>query len=96
VVLIALCTVDLEQQGHRWQKLEIQESFIYQRIKNVDENTVLFQSYDYGIAQTPEAESHGGTTFCAVATLALMNQLETCFTNKQVKCRLLVVLQFIS
>lgn len=40
-------------------------------------------SYDYGIAQTPEVESHGGTTFCAVATLALMNQLETCFTNKQ-------------
>jgi geranylgeranyl transferase type-1 subunit beta len=45
----------------------------------------LFQSYDYGIAQAPELESHGGTTFCAVATLALMNQLNTCFTNKQVK-----------
>jgi geranylgeranyl transferase type-1 subunit beta len=45
----------------------------------------MFQSYDYGIAQAPELESHGGTTFCAVATLELMNQLNTCFTNKQVK-----------
>lgn len=40
-------------------------------------------SYDYGIAQAPELESHGGTTFCAVATLALMDQLDTCFTHKQ-------------
>ncbi|XP_069694771.1 geranylgeranyl transferase type-1 subunit beta [Periplaneta americana] len=40
-------------------------------------------SYDFGIGQAPELESHGGTTFCAVATLALMDQLNTCFTNKQ-------------
>jgi prenyltransferase beta subunit len=80
--------VDFRQQGRRWQKLERQEDFICERIKNIDENTVLFQSYDYGIAQTPEVESHGGTTFCAVATLALMNQLETCFTNKQVKMQI--------
>ncbi|XP_053611621.1 geranylgeranyl transferase type-1 subunit beta [Plodia interpunctella] len=33
-------------------------------------------SYDYGIAQCPELESHGGTTFCALATLALTNQLD--------------------
>jgi geranylgeranyl transferase type-1 subunit beta len=46
----------------------------------------MFQSYDYGIAQAPELESHGGTTFCAVATLKLMNQLDTCFTRKQVNC----------
>ena len=45
----------------------------------------MLQSYDYGIAQAPELESHGGTTFCAVATVALMNQLDTCFTHKQVK-----------
>ncbi|XP_050349743.1 geranylgeranyl transferase type-1 subunit beta [Nymphalis io] len=32
-------------------------------------------SYDYGIAQYPELESHGGTTFCALATLSLTNQL---------------------
>ncbi|XP_041980753.1 geranylgeranyl transferase type-1 subunit beta [Aricia agestis] len=32
--------------------------------------------YDYGIAQCPELESHGGTTFCALATLSLTNQLD--------------------
>ncbi|XP_063230226.1 geranylgeranyl transferase type-1 subunit beta isoform X1 [Bacillus rossius redtenbacheri] len=33
-------------------------------------------SYDFGFSQRPECESHGGTTYCAVATLALMNQVE--------------------
>ncbi|XP_026749937.1 geranylgeranyl transferase type-1 subunit beta [Galleria mellonella] len=33
-------------------------------------------SYDYGIAQCPELESHGGTTYCALATLALSDQLD--------------------
>lgn len=32
--------------------------------------------YDYGISQCPELESHGGTTFCALATLSLTNQLD--------------------
>lgn len=36
----------------------------------------LLQSYDFGIAQCPELESHGGTTFCALATLSLANQLD--------------------
>jgi geranylgeranyl transferase type-1 subunit beta len=34
-----------------------------------------FQSYDFGIAQAPHLESHSGSTFCAVATLALTKQL---------------------
>lgn len=33
------------------------------------------QSYDFGIAQGPELESHGGSSYCAVATLVLLNQL---------------------
>ncbi|GBP07620.1 Geranylgeranyl transferase type-1 subunit beta [Eumeta japonica] len=33
-------------------------------------------SYDNGIAQCPELESHGGTTFCALATLSLTGQLD--------------------
>ncbi|EEZ99080.2 geranylgeranyl transferase type-1 subunit beta [Tribolium castaneum] len=32
-------------------------------------------SYDFGIAQGPQLESHSGSTFCAVATLALTKQL---------------------
>lgn len=35
----------------------------------------LHQSYDFGIAQGPELESHGGSLYCAVATLALTNRL---------------------
>lgn len=31
--------------------------------------------YDYGISQDGEMESHGGTTFCAIAALYLSNQL---------------------
>ena len=34
------------------------------------------QGYDYGVGQGPYLESHGGSTFCAVASLVLMGQLE--------------------
>ncbi|KAL0979798.1 hypothetical protein UPYG_G00189850 [Umbra pygmaea] len=39
-------------------------------------------SYDNGIAQGAGLESHGGSTFCAIATLCLMGKLET-FTERQ-------------
>lgn len=41
-----------------------------------------FQGYDYGIGQGPELESHGGTTFCAIATLSLSNQLDKLSTQQ--------------
>uniref|UniRef100_A0A6B2L8R2 Geranylgeranyl transferase type-1 subunit beta n=1 Tax=Arcella intermedia TaxID=1963864 RepID=A0A6B2L8R2_9EUKA len=34
------------------------------------------QSYDYGIAQAPNEEAHGGSTYCALASLALMGRLD--------------------
>eukprot|EP01121_Diplochlamys_sp_Union-15-3_P020740 TRINITY_DN8172_c0_g1_i1.p1 TRINITY_DN8172_c0_g1~~TRINITY_DN8172_c0_g1_i1.p1 ORF type:complete len:308 (-),score=38.50 TRINITY_DN8172_c0_g1_i1:37-960(-) len=34
------------------------------------------QSYDYGIGQGPGQESHGGSTYCAIASLWLMNRLD--------------------
>ena len=34
------------------------------------------QSYDYGFAQGPFQESHGGSTYCAVAALWLMGKLD--------------------
>lgn len=34
------------------------------------------QSYDGGIGQGPDLESHSGSTFCAIATLALSNNLD--------------------
>lgn len=42
-------------------------------------------SYDGGIGQGPGLESHGGPTFCAVATLALMGRLNEVFTPKELK-----------
>ncbi|XP_043226586.1 geranylgeranyl transferase type-1 subunit beta-like [Amphibalanus amphitrite] len=39
--------------------------------------------YDHGISQGPLLESHGGSTFCAVATLALMGELESALTEQQ-------------
>jgi len=34
------------------------------------------QSYDYGIGQAPSEESHGGSTYCALASLSLMGRLQ--------------------
>eukprot|EP00128_Syssomonas_multiformis_P000600 Colp12_sorted_trinity150504_noHs@34453 len=33
------------------------------------------QAYDYAFGQTPEMEGHGGSTFCGVAALVLMDKL---------------------
>lgn len=41
-------------------------------------------SYDFGIGQGPDLEAHGGTTFCAVAALSLMGQLENSLSPKQI------------
>ncbi|XP_044736483.1 geranylgeranyl transferase type-1 subunit beta [Chrysoperla carnea] len=40
-------------------------------------------SYDFAIGQCPETESHGGSTFCAVATLALANRLDSLSQNQR-------------
>lgn len=44
----------------------------------------MFQSYDFGIAQGPELESHGGSSYCAIATLVLTNQLHR-LSDRQLK-----------
>lgn len=36
----------------------------------------ILQRYDYGISQHKEMESHGGTTFCAIAALHLSEQMD--------------------
>ncbi|CAG8839209.1 38668_t:CDS:2, partial [Gigaspora margarita] len=40
------------------------------------------QSYDYGIGQGPGLESHGGSTFCAIASLYLLNKLDEGLLSK--------------
>ncbi|ETE70855.1 Geranylgeranyl transferase type-1 subunit beta, partial [Ophiophagus hannah] len=42
-------------------------------------------SYDNGLAQGAELESHGGSTFCGIASLCLMGKLEEVFSEKELK-----------
>ncbi|KAK0181365.1 hypothetical protein PV327_003657 [Microctonus hyperodae] len=42
-------------------------------------------SYDGAMGQGPELESHGGSTFCAVASLYLMNELDRVLSNDQLE-----------
>lgn len=48
-------------------------------------NTMLFQSYDGAFGQGPGQESHGGSTFCAIASLILLNKLHSSLTLKELK-----------
>ncbi|XP_064390160.1 geranylgeranyl transferase type-1 subunit beta-like [Halichondria panicea] len=43
------------------------------------------QSYDHGIAQGPLLESHGGSTFCAIASLSLMGRLDSTFSPAELE-----------
>ena len=43
------------------------------------------QNYDYGIGQRPYLEAHGGSTFCALASLVLMGRLHTTFSPARVE-----------
>ncbi|XP_071965116.1 geranylgeranyl transferase type-1 subunit beta-like [Antedon mediterranea] len=42
-------------------------------------------TYEFSIGQGPGDEGHGGTTFCAIASLVLMGKLESTLTNKQLE-----------
>lgn len=43
------------------------------------------QGYDCGFGQMPLLESHGGSTFCALATLSLMGRLDSTFSLEERK-----------
>lgn len=46
-------------------------------------------SYDGGLAQGPELESHGGSTFCGIAALSLCGVLEKSLDETKVSCKIL-------
>ena len=63
-------------------------SHLLQDWSGVDQESVMDYirksiSFDGGIAQGPGLESHGGSTFCAVASLTLMDKLDQCLSKKQ-------------
>lgn len=53
---------------------------------------LYLQRYDFGVSQHYEMESHGGTTFCAIATLQLSGQLN--LLSNKVKDKLIRWLLF--
>jgi len=65
-------------------------SYILQDWNGIDKQLAIdyiknSMTFDYGISQGPQLESHGGSTFCAVASLTLMESLNECFTQKQIE-----------
>lgn len=53
---------------------------------NKDKAVLFIQNsltHDFGIGQGPGQECHGGTTFCGIASLVLLDRLESAFTQKQ-------------
>ncbi|ESN92304.1 hypothetical protein HELRODRAFT_186145 [Helobdella robusta] len=42
-------------------------------------------TYEGAFAQSPGLEAHGGSTYCAVASLVLMNRLSTTLSSKEIK-----------
>lgn len=57
-----------------WSGMDIDQTISYIRRS---------QAYDGGIAQGPGLEAHGGSTFCAVASLVLMKKLHEAFSAKE-------------
>ncbi|PKC04350.1 protein geranylgeranyltransferas-like protein type I beta subunit [Rhizophagus irregularis] len=41
------------------------------------------QSYDFGIGQGPGEESHGGSTYCAISSLYMLNKLDEGLLSKE-------------
>ena len=44
------------------------------------------QTYEGGFGQGPDLEAHGGSTYCAIAALALLGKLETLDSSRKDKC----------
>ncbi|XP_012555341.1 geranylgeranyl transferase type-1 subunit beta isoform X1 [Hydra vulgaris] len=65
-------------------------SYILQDWNGLDKTSAvnyirMSMSYDYGLSQGPQLEAHGGSTYCGVASLILMDKLEECFNEKEIK-----------
>ncbi|CAM9419958.1 geranylgeranyl transferase type-1 subunit beta [Lampetra fluviatilis] len=59
-----------------WSGMDLQKTIDY--IQNS-------LSYDSGLAQGPGLESHGGSTFCAIASLCLMEKLHSVLSDRQLR-----------
>ncbi|XP_072022825.1 geranylgeranyl transferase type-1 subunit beta-like, partial [Amphiura filiformis] len=83
-------TIDGSENDMRFVYCACCISYILQDWSGIDqEKAIKFiqdsLSYEYGIGQGPGLEGHGGTTFCAIASLVLMGRLHTAFSKKQIQ-----------
>ncbi|XP_049791198.1 geranylgeranyl transferase type-1 subunit beta [Schistocerca nitens] len=61
------CAACISYMLNDWSGMDVEKTISY---------ILDSMSYDGAIGQGPDLESHGGTTFCAVAALALMGELD--------------------
>ena len=73
-VRFIFCACSISYILNDWSGLDIQKTV---------NHIIKLQSYEYGVAQSPGEEAHGGSTFCGVAALALMDQLDQGIVNKE-------------
>ncbi|XP_038072069.1 geranylgeranyl transferase type-1 subunit beta-like [Patiria miniata] len=68
------CACCISSMLQDWSGIDVEKAveFIYKSL-----------SYDCGLGQGPGQEGHGGTTFCAIASLVLMGRLESTFSKRQ-------------
>ncbi|XP_054411811.2 geranylgeranyl transferase type-1 subunit beta isoform X3 [Pongo abelii] len=59
---------------NNWSGMDMKKAITYIRRS---------MSYDNGLAQGAGLESHGGSTFCGIASLCLMGKLEEVFSEKE-------------
>jgi len=50
---------------------------------NLNHFSFRIKSYDYGIGQGPGEESHGGSTYCAISSLYMLNKLDEGLLSKE-------------
>ncbi|KAG1057785.1 hypothetical protein G6F43_000390 [Rhizopus delemar] len=67
------CASSISYILNDWSGLDLEKTL---------EHIVQLQSYEYGIAQCPKQEAHGGSTFCGTAALSLMGKLDEGIVNR--------------
>ncbi|RCI03889.1 Geranylgeranyl transferase type-1 subunit beta [Rhizopus stolonifer] len=73
-VRFAFCACSISYILNDWSGINVEKTVAWIR---------RLQSYEYGVAQCPHEEAHGGSTFCGVAALKLMGQLDQGIVNKE-------------
>ncbi|CAG8545295.1 942_t:CDS:2, partial [Funneliformis caledonium] len=70
---------------HTYQGMESDMRFLYCAVvvSYILNDFSGIDSYDYGIGQGPGEESHGGSTYCAISSLYILNKLDIGLLSKE-------------